>query len=178
MKITFTKGDATKPIGTDTKIIVHVCNDVGAWGGGFVLAVSKRWDEPESEYRNWFRNKEGGETETVKYGLVENSPNNAEEKTFKLGNVQFVKVSEDIWVANMIGQKGVSSDADGRPPVRYEAIAECLKKVVHFAKSENASVHMPRIGSGLAGGKWEKIEEIIDRELIAQQVETTVYDFN
>lgn len=177
MMINFTKGDATKPIGTDTKIIVHVCNDVGAWGGGFVLAVSKIWNKPEFEYRNWFRNKEGVETETVKYGSVENRPNNASDKSFELGNVQFVKVSDNIWVANMLGQKDVSRDSSGKPPVRYEAIAECLKKVAHFAKSENASVHMPRIGSGLAGGKWEEIEEIIDRELIGRQIETTVYDY-
>lgn len=177
MHILFTKGDATKPTGSDTKIIVHVCNDVGAWGGGFVLAVSQRWAEPEAQYRNWFRNKVGVETDTVKYGSMENHPNNADEKIFKLGNVQFVKVSEAIWVANMIGQKNVSHDASGLPPIRYEAIAECLKKVVHFAKSKNASVHMPRIGSGLAGGNWEDIEEIIRRELIAYKVKTTVYDF-
>ena len=178
MEIIFTKGDATKPTGTDTKIIVHVCNDIGGWGGGFVLAISKRWVEPESEYRNWFRKREGSDTEMVKYGSAENRPTHSDERIFKLGNVQFVKVSDDIWVANMIGQKDISQDSSGRPPVRYEAIAECLKKVVHFAKNEHASVHMPRIGSGLAGGKWEKIKEIIDRELIAHQTRTTVYDLN
>lgn len=36
---------------------------------------------------------------------------------------------------------------------------------------------MPRIGCGLAGGKWERIEPIILEELVAKGVEATVYDF-
>lgn len=37
---------------------------------------------------------------------------------------------------------------------------------------------MPRIGCGLAGGTWDKIEPSIVHELTAGGVETTVYDFN
>lgn len=40
-----------------------------------------------------------------------------------------------------------------------------------------ASIHMPRIGCGLAGGKWEEIEIIIERTLIKNNVEVYVYDF-
>jgi hypothetical protein len=36
---------------------------------------------------------------------------------------------------------------------------------------------MPRIGCGLAGGKWEEIEPIIERTLIEADVKVTVYDF-
>lgn len=39
-----------------------------------------------------------------------------------------------------------------------------------------ASVHMPRIGCGLAGGRWEKIEPIISDELTSHGIEVTVYD--
>ena len=41
----------------------------------------------------------------------------------------------------------------------------------------NASVHMPRIGCGLAGGKWEMIEPIILQRLSNNDVEVVVYDF-
>ena len=34
MSIIYTQGDATQPIGEGTKIIVHVCNDIGGWGRG------------------------------------------------------------------------------------------------------------------------------------------------
>ena len=73
MQIKYIKGDATNPKGSRTKVIVHICNDVGGWG--------------------------------------------------------------------------------------------------------NADIHMPRIGCGLAGGQWADIEKIIKDNLIAHEIETTVYDF-
>jgi hypothetical protein len=39
-----------------------------------------------------------------------------------------------------------------------------------------ASVHMPRIGSGQAGGNWDIIEELVDHHLCAQGIRVTVYD--
>jgi len=35
---------------------------------------------------------------------------------------------------------------------------------------------MPRIDCGLAGGKWTKIEEVINDNLLVHEIETTVYD--
>ena len=58
LTITYQIGDATQPIGDHPKIIVHVCNDAGGWGKGFVLAVSRRWREPERRYRAWHRGEE------------------------------------------------------------------------------------------------------------------------
>lgn len=55
MNLTYQIGDATQPNGDGPRIIVHVCNDVGGWGKGFVVAVSKRWREPERRYRSWHR---------------------------------------------------------------------------------------------------------------------------
>mgnify|MGYP002351074259 FL=1 len=45
-KIIYLKGDATKPEGLGPRIIAHICNDVGLWGKGVVLAISKRWKLP------------------------------------------------------------------------------------------------------------------------------------
>ena len=38
-----------------------------------------------------------------------------------------------------------------------------------------ASVHMPRIGTGHAGGSWEIIEELVLDTLVHQGVPVTVY---
>lgn len=62
------------------------------------------------------------------------------------------------------------------PPVRYEAIREGLRATAVFAREQGASVHMPRIGAGLGGGRWEVISAIIEEELADQDVEVTVYD--
>jgi O-acetyl-ADP-ribose deacetylase (regulator of RNase III) len=154
--VNYIKGDAANPQGKSIKIICHVCNDLGGWGKGFVLAISKRWEEPEAEYRSWHREGQNG--------------------GFVLGAVRFVKVEDHIWVANMIGQRGMKRGSSG-PPIRYEAVAECLAKVAEKAKELNASVHMPRIGCGLAGGEWSKIEPLIDLHLISKGIAATVYDF-
>lgn len=62
------------------------------------------------------------------------------------------------------------------PPIRYQAIEAGLAKVSTMAQELKASVHMPRIGCGLAGGKWELIEPIVERELVQLGVDVTVYD--
>ncbi len=50
MTIRYLKGDATDPEGDGSKVIVHIGNDVGKWGKGFVLAISNRWKDPERTY--------------------------------------------------------------------------------------------------------------------------------
>ncbi|MBI3561677.1 MAG: macro domain-containing protein [Gammaproteobacteria bacterium] len=152
MKIRYIQGDATAPCGSGTKVLVHICNDLGQWGKGFVLAVSERWPLPEKTYRAAFTH----------------SPKPA------LGNVQFVAVSDDLYVANLIGQHGIANAAQGKPPIRYAAVRQGLAKVARFAKQHAASVHMPRIGCGLAGGSWEKIEPILNDTFT--EVSVTVYD--
>jgi len=155
MPIHYVQGDATNPAGDDPRIIVHVCNDLGAWGKGFVLAVSKKWPAAERAYREWH---EGG-------GDV----------PFELGQVQFAEVEPSVWVANLIGQEGIRP-AGGVPPVRYEAIRRGLQRVADFALAKKASVHMPRIGCVLAGGRWEEVGRIVEQELVDEGVATTVYD--
>lgn len=39
-----------------------------------------------------------------------------------------------------------------------------------------ASVHMLRIGCGLAGGKWSRIEPLITERLVKRGIAVTVYD--
>jgi len=76
----------------------------------------------------------------------------------------------------MIGQHLIWNTEEG-PPIRYEAVEKCLQSVAAKARELNATIHMPRIGCGLAGGKWEEIEQIIQETLCAAGVEVFVYDF-
>jgi O-acetyl-ADP-ribose deacetylase (regulator of RNase III) len=153
-RINYILGDATAPSVPGNKIIVHICNDLGAWGKGFVLALSRRWKEPEARYREWWASGEN----------------------FSLGEVQFVAVEKDIHVANLIGQKGMGRDERGEAPIRYAAVGAGLEKVGVFAAGLGASVHMPRIGCGLAGGSWDEIEPLIQASLCAGDMEVYVYD--
>jgi O-acetyl-ADP-ribose deacetylase (regulator of RNase III) len=152
--IVYKIGDATRPTVDGNKIIVHVCNDIGAWGRGFVLALSRRWPLPEMRYRAWHR---------------------TDEPPFALGRAQFVQVEPDTWVANVIAQHDVRP-RDGSPPIRYLALGEGLRHVAEEARRLNASVHMPRIGCGLAGGAWEQVGPIVEGELAQTGIPVTVYD--
>lgn len=155
--INFVKGDATQPQGSGMKVIAHICNDSGGWGKGFVLALSKRWprdreESPEDHYRHWFKTK-------VDFGL---------------GKVQFVTPDKYIVVANMVAQHGTKTGSSG-PPIRYDALKKCLAAVAEKARSAGASVHMPRIGCGLAGGRWDKVEPLIEETM--SDLSVTIYDY-
>lgn len=136
---------------------MHVCNDRGGWGAGFVLALSKRWSEPEGQYRKWHRDRKH-----PRFG------------DFILGNVGFALVEPGLWVANMIAQVGygksgslqhVVEEDPGPSPLRYEALRTCLIKVAETARARSSTIHAPRIGCGLAGGKWDLVEPIIQETM-------------
>jgi O-acetyl-ADP-ribose deacetylase (regulator of RNase III) len=156
MNIKYVIGDATHPVGEGEKLILHCCNDVGGWGRGFVLALSKRWKEPEKLYR--------------------------EQKSYTLGKIEMIRVEPDICVVNMIAQHGTRSIIEPVPhtekkkiipPIRYDALKECLTTINAIAVRTGATVHGPRFGAGLAGGSWDKIEQII-KEVVT--VDVTIYD--
>ncbi|MBT2441348.1 Appr-1-p processing protein [Streptomyces sp. ISL-36] len=155
--ITYVRGDATAPQGKGVKIIVHVVNDLGGWGKGFVLALSRRWPEPEAAYRSWHRERAHND--------------------FGLGAAQFVQVGPRLWVANMVGQRGIRTGRSTGAPVRYEAIDAALGLLAGKAEELGASVHMPRIGCGLAGGKWSRVGPLVEGRLVGRGIPVTVYDF-
>ncbi|WP_410646209.1 macro domain-containing protein [Amycolatopsis sp. cmx-4-54] len=152
MPLEYVTGDATRPGAPGNKVIGHVCNDRGGWGRGFVLAVSRRWPQPEHHYRQWSRTS-----------------------GFELGAVQLVQVETDTWVANLVAQHGYRT-RENPVPLRYEALDTCLATLADHVVELDATVHLPRIGTGLAGGSWDKIATLLDRQLTAREISTTIYD--
>lgn len=152
--ISYIIGDATTPQGKKNKIIVHVCNDLGKWGKGFVLSISYRWPQVRDAYIQWC--------------------NNDNSKSL-LGEIQIVRVEDDIWIANMVAQQGIRSRSN-KQPLSYKALEQCLEKVALYANELNAEIHMPKIGCGLAGGKWPIIEKIIYEKLEKFIVKIYLYE--
>ncbi|MGE4197638.1 MAG: Appr-1-p processing protein [Phycisphaerales bacterium] len=167
--ITYLVGDATRPQVEGPGVIAHVCNDAGKWGAGFTGALSKRWPFVERHYREWYR----------KDAVI---------RPFGLGAVQFIPIVTHGdagidafgFVANMIAQRGVGTD---RVCVDYPSLRQCLERVASFAlglapvrSSLVYSVHMPRIGCGLAGGSWDEVEPLLVETLRAKDVPVFVYD--
>jgi O-acetyl-ADP-ribose deacetylase (regulator of RNase III) len=133
----YIKGDVRYPIGDGIKIIPHICNDIGRWGRGFVLSLSEKWKLPEKIYRS--------------------------ESNYNLGDIKVIKVEDDILIINMIAQHKLKS-YNNKTPLDYYALECCLYKCQEYANKLNTKVsfHMPKIGAGLGGGDWIKIEKIIN----------------
>jgi hypothetical protein len=139
MKPNYVKGDCitvARKLSKETSVCIpHVCNDQGKWGAGFVLALSKAWPRGN-----------------------ENSPEAVYRAArLTMGTVTFANPVDDIIVANMVAQTLV-----GKPrEIHYGMLARCMESVnyryytgVHFV--------CPMFGSGLAGGDWNVIEELIE----------------
>lgn len=149
-------GDATEPVGEGVKILAHICNDYGGWGRGFVLALSAKSPEPEAAYRGAAHQAELVLGQVIMSGFGPDRP-----KTF---------------VANMVAQRGFTT-VYNQVAVDYIALRRCLDEVGREAVNLNATVHMPRIGTGLGGGDWTIVEEAILATLIdVWHVDVFVYD--
>lgn len=179
--IRYVNGDATCPQAKGLKLVAHVCNDLGKMGSGFALAVSQRWPIARELYLRWY----AGDLKAVDY-YPKRGPKNyfCWQAPFALGAVQFVQLDSEFIVCNMIAQHGVKGGSKG-PPIRYGPLGECLSEVAREAtrlrdsfSDRIVSVHMPRIGCGLAGGNWGEVGPIVERVFgVADGVDAVVYDF-
>lgn len=165
-RLKYMTGDATQPHGAGHQLIIHICNLEGKWGAGFVLSLSKRWKQPEQQYRLWYRSQ------------------GTSQQKFQLGEIQTVEVQSEIAVVNMLAQRYVGVNNNGELPLSLEALDKCLIKVAKEAKERNSSIHAPRLGAGLAAGSksgysvevWTKVEELLIKRLTTQGINVTIYD--
>ena len=153
--ITYVRGDATSTRGEGSKLVVQVVND-GAFtwgGGGFAAAVKNKWPSAQRAFT----------TEVTD-----------DKNKLKLGNVIASEVQPDVILTSVVAQRGYGQSS--RPRIRYGALRDGLLQVSKIAKAKKAAVHMPRIGTGLAGGAWPVVEEIIREVLIQAGIKVFVYD--
>jgi O-acetyl-ADP-ribose deacetylase (regulator of RNase III) len=83
----------------------------------------------------------------------------------KLGTIDWEIFETDIFnnvkVVNLYTQYRYGRD---KAHVDYDAIRMCFRKMNHRFKEHH--IGLPKIGSGLAGGSWTMIKEIITDEFI------------
>lgn len=151
-KIQIEFGDATKPRGKGAKIIAQVVNSSGGLGFGFGKSLSKNYPILKSELDNWKQNK----------------------KEFVLGNSNLVEVGNNLWVFQMLAQKGLFPSGD-EIPLKYNSLRKCLQELCVVAKEFSASIHMPLIGAGQAKGNWEIISGMIHDELVVNDIFVYIY---
>ncbi len=160
-KLHYLIGDATEPIQkTGIRYIIHVVNDIGAWGAGFVVPLGRKYPEARKVYLEFIRDQKPGENIEV---WVEGYGPNDDLTTV---------------VIHMIAQRGLIS-RDNPHPLDYQALEKCLnqvKEAVLCQVETEKAIHCPRFGSGLAGGDWKKIEKMIQEILVGNGINVYVYD--
>jgi hypothetical protein len=154
-RINYLRGDALSRQSAGPVVVAQVVNDATAnWGGrGFASGVRGRLPQVQDDFKRWAQ------------------INRAQ---FRLGNSRLSTVDADFSVFSMICQEGYGLSE--QPRLRYGALQRCLVELAAAARKLSASVQMPRIGAGLAGGEWEIIEELIEQEVVREGVSVTVYD--
>ncbi len=153
--IIYVRGDAASPRGAGQKLVVQVVNDAAfTWGGsGFAVAVRRKWPLSQELFTTQATTDKG---------------------VLRLGTVVACRVEPDVTVVSLVAQHGYGPSP--RPRIRYGALRDCLLQVSKMATGLNATVHMPRIGTGQAGGSWPVVGEIISETLTKIGVSVVVYD--
>ena len=153
-EITYLRGDASRPRGSGPRILAQIVNDSAfTWGGGFSLTVRGRWPVAQEAFRAWAER---------------------ERRNLRLGNVHVGNVDENFAVVSMIAQHGFGPSP--KPRIRYMALKSCLQRLGDIAAERSATVHMPKIGSGQAGGSWNIVREFVQEAVCARGVKAFVYE--
>lgn len=152
-KICYRKGDATNPVESGKIGIFHIVNSLGGWGSGFVIPLGQKYPQSKKDYLNWYNT-----------GQKQQIP-------FMLGEVFTTTVSNDLYIFNILAQKAFGFK--NIPPIRYEALRECLIKINDFAKNNLDYIIGPRIGAKRSGGDWKIISKMIEKYV---EIPVVIYD--
>lgn len=153
-RIDYVQGDVFAARNVGPHIICQLVNDrARTWGGGVARISAKKHPPAQANFAQWFSS----------LGTHE-----------RLGSVHLAGVDESRTLASLVAQHGYGPSPT--PRIRYAALQRCLITLAQAAAERNASVRMPRIGMGEAGGVWPRIEELIQSELISKGIRVTVHD--
>jgi hypothetical protein len=147
-----TKRLSSEELGSSV-IVPHVCNNIDLFDAGFAAAVSKYYPAVKENYHLLGKN------------FLKNN----------FGHSQFIdipvknKYNHKLIFVNMIAQNGVRNPTNPRP-LNYAALTKCMMGVAHyinqntdfFSISSSVEIHAPKFGSGLAGGNWLFISDLIE----------------
>jgi hypothetical protein len=142
--------------GNNRIVVAHVVNDAArSWGRrGVAAAMARRYPHAALAFRSW----------AITSGEL------------RLGNIHVVEERDgdrSVLVVSMVAQHGFGPGAVTR--LRYDALKEALSSVANLAARTDASVHVPRIGAGQAGGRWDLIENDLAATLSDRGIDVVVH---
>lgn len=134
-------------------VIAHGCNCFCTMGAGIAPQMAKAFGC--DQYALELRSREG--------------------EVDKLGRIDY-QLGESPVVINAYTQYGIGKKPNGEPALDYAALTLCLRKINHLFKGQH--IGLPQIGCGLAGGNWQIVKSIIEKELCDMEVTIVEYDSN
>ncbi|KAF0980027.1 hypothetical protein FDP41_001180 [Naegleria fowleri] len=161
-EIHYVKGDVTSPEryeSSGARFIINCISDFGQYptAGISKQIITKYSDKPKVIYEN-----------AIEQGEI------------SLGDAQLIPLKKSkhgsTYVVNVIAQHYEKSKGHG--PLLTNALEVALHKVAYAAVTNNATVHMPRIGFGLQGFDWYSTERILKKCLLKAGIKTFVYYFD
>lgn len=118
-------------------IIVQQVNCQGVMGKGLALSIKNKYSKVYTKYKALCSSKSSNEL---------------------LGGVLYV-TDKNVVIANIFGQNGYGY---GCKYTDYFALKRGLEHIAVVSKQTNLPVYLPyKIGCGLAGGDWNKVQDII-----------------
>ncbi|MFT5697416.1 MAG: O-acetyl-ADP-ribose deacetylase (regulator of RNase III) [Desulforhopalus sp.] len=131
-------------------VIVHGCNCFCTMGAGIARAIQIQF--PEAYAADLMTNK--GDRNKLGFFSSATVTENGHNITIVNGYTQF--------------------QHSGSPPlVDYDAVEGLFRKIKKEFSGKR--IGYPKIGAGLAGGDWERIEHIINRELFLEDHTLVIY---
>lgn len=143
--------------GDQPVVLAHVVTDAArAWSRrGVAAALGRRFPDAARAFRSW----------------AIASPDN-----LRLGNVHVVNIEDGtrtVTIVSIVAQEGYGPGQIVR--LHYDALHQGLEAVAAIAQRQNADVHLPRIGAGQAGGRWDLIEAELTETIAAAGTRVVVH---
>uniref|UniRef100_A0A8L0DM48 Chromodomain-helicase-DNA-binding protein 1-like protein n=1 Tax=Oncorhynchus mykiss TaxID=8022 RepID=A0A8L0DM48_ONCMY len=156
--ISYVLGDVTHPYANqEDAIIVHCVDDSGRWGrGGLFTALENRSDAPCKQYEL------AGKMKDLELGSV---------LLFPVDDKQSRLDGQDQVALIVAQQRARDNSLSG---IHLSALEEGLQKIYRVAKTNKASVHLPRIGHSTRGFNWYGTERLIRKHLASRGVHTSI----
>lgn len=126
------------------EVIAHCCNCFCTMGSGIAPQIKAKFPEAYAV-----------DCATPKGDLT------------KLGTISHTVNSKPI-VVNLYGQYDYTGRRSGKMDLDYDALKSALIEMKN--KFTGKTIAMPKIGAGLAGGDWNRIEAIIEEVMRGEYV--------
>lgn len=155
--VDYRTGDVTDAYRDGPALIAHVVNDAArAWGRrGVAAALAAKFPESAREFHAW----------------AVMAPGNLSAGNVHIGTNFRDGVRVDI--ASLVAQRGYGPGTATR--LDYAALRTGLESIADHALRHHLVVHLPRIGTGQAGGRWDMVRDIVVDALVTKGLQVVVH---